>query len=347
MGNEKKYIHFKLIRILKEETDKEHPMQQAVLAKKLGVHRNTVSRALSDLTSDSEHSRIYSTNLDNELDDEGEEINPDKRIYLGKVYYRHEFTPAELHWLIDGILFSRNVPHEDRDILIGKLADLGNQFFKDTKSLAKVRRLADDEPMNEQLFTNIETISKAIDQGKKISLVYNYMGPDFKLEPDYGDPNYRHLLNPYAIVARNGFYFLICNKQKYSSMSHYRLDRMTNVRIEDQPVKPVRELDGYKSGWDLQEYMKHNINMAFGKQERITFIAEPKAVRHIIDAFGRGVTFTKRKDGNLDCVVYVPLYDMERWVLQFGDMVTVTGPEELLEKLKTYSTILAEKYAGQ
>ena len=40
-----------------------------------------------------------------------------------------------------------------------------------------------------------------------------------------------------------------------------------------------------------------------------------------------GVTFARRKDGDLDCVVYVPEYDMERWVLQFGDLVTVTGPE--------------------
>ena len=90
--------------------------------------------------------------------------------------------------------------------------------------------------------------------------------------------------------------------------------------------------------------MSHNINMAFGTPERITFIAKPRAVREIIDAFGRGVTFARRKDGDLDCVVYVPEYDMERWVLQFGDLVTVTGPDTLLEKLRKYSLILAEKY---
>ena len=121
---------------------------------------------------------------------------------------------------------------------------------------------------------------------------------------------------------------------------------MTKVKIEEEKVKPVRELDGFRSGLDLQEYMSHNINMAFGEPKRITFIAKPKAVREIIDAFGKNVEFSRRPDGDLDCVVRVPEYDMERWVLQWGDLVTVTGPDSLLEKLKSYSEILAEKYAG-
>lgn len=48
----------------------------------------------------------------------------------------------------------------------------------------------------------------------------------------------------------------------------------------------------------------------------------------------------------VSCVVRVPEYDMERWVLMWGDLVTVTGPASLLEKLKCYAEILAEKYAG-
>ena len=49
MNNQKKYIHFQMLQILKEETDSEHPMRQKDLVQRLGVDRGTVSRALGDL----------------------------------------------------------------------------------------------------------------------------------------------------------------------------------------------------------------------------------------------------------------------------------------------------------
>ena len=346
MENSKKYLHFELVKILKEETDPNHPMSQAELTKRLGVNRSTVSRSLGDLLADSEYSHVCSVHVDRELDEDGEEINPDKRSYHGKVYYKHEFTNAELRWLTDGILFSRNVPHAQRDELIRKLIDLGNKQFRKTRSMANVRRLSGDEPMNKDLFRNIETINKAIEEGRKISTVYCYLGPDFTLEPSKAASHGPQILNPYAMIVRNGFYFLICNNDVYNTITNYRIDRMTEVTITEDAVKPVRELEGFRSGLDLQEYMSRNINMAFGEPERVTFIAKPRAVREIIDAFGRGVQFTRRADGDLDCVVHVPEYDMERWVLQWGDIVTVTGPDTLLAKLKSYSEILAKKYAG-
>lgn len=345
MTNEKKYLHFELVRILKEETDPKHPMSQAELTRRLGVNRSTVSRALGDLLNDSKHSHVYSVHVDQELDEEGNEINPDKRSYHGKVYYKHDFSTAELRFLMDGILFSRHVPAEQRDQIIEKLLALGDRQFRKTRSMANVRRLAVDEPMNEDLFYNIDTINQAIELGKKISTVYAYMGPDFTFEPSRGGKT--QILNPYAMVVRNGYYFLICNNNHYNNLTHYRIDRMTKVKIEEESVKPIRQLDGFAGGLNLQDYMSHNINMAFGDPVRITFIAKPKAVREIIDAFGKSVEFTRREDGDLDCVVRVPEYDMERWVLMWGDLVTVTGPDTLMEKLKGYAEILAEKYAGE
>ena len=200
--------------------------------------------------------------------------------------------------------------------------------------------------MNDQLFDNIDTISKAMEEGKKIGAVYNYMEPDFELHPVFGDPDYHQLLNPYAMVMRNGFYFLICNKDNYDDLTHYRIDRMTDVRIEDKPVKPVRNLKDFRGGLDIREYMEHNINMAFGNPEHITFTAHPHAVPALIDAFGKGITFENSKDGNYNCTVNVPEYDMERFAMENWDLITVTGPLSLLEKLKWHSRTLAKKYAG-
>ena len=172
------------------------------------------------------------------------------------------------------------------------------------------------------------------------------MGPDFELCPVYGDPDYHQLLNPYAMVMRNGFYFLICNKDNYDDLTHYRIDRMTDICIEDKPIKPVRNLKDFRGGLNIQEYMEHNINMAFGKPERITFTARPHAVPALIDAFGKGITFEENKEGSYNCTVNVPEFDMERFAMENWDLITVTGPASLLEKLGKYSRTLAKKYSS-
>lgn len=331
--NKKKYVLFKIVQILKEYSDREHPLLQKDIVDKLHeldytTDRSTVRRALVDLTSDPE-SRIRSY-----ANETHEEKDSERDYYFSGIYYDQEFSEAELRWLIDGILYSRNVPHAQRDILIEKLCSLGNAHLRKHMNMKRIRRLSEKEPMNAQLFDNIEILNKAIEGGKKVTVVYNYMGPEFTLEPVYDDPNYHQLLNPYAMVIRNGFYFLICNKDNYNDMTHYRIDRITDIRLTDQPVKSPRQLDGYHDGWNLQEYMEHNINMAFGKPELIAFIANRNAVPGIIDSFGKGVSFSRRQDGKYDCSVRVPLYDMELWALQNLDKVLVTSPPELVRAIR-------------
>ena len=330
----KKYLHFDLIRILKENTDREHPMKQKDLLAEMRrkdekINRTTVWNALNDLVIHSDETRVH------HLGEEAEAASAeDRRQYYTDLYYDQEFTEAELRWLIDGILYSRNVPHAERDVIIGKLCELGNKHFRKNMNMKKIRRLAEEEPMNEQLFQNIDRIGQAIAEGKKITCVYNYMGPDFLLHPVYADPDYRQLLNPYAMVMRNGFYFLICNKDNYSDMTHYRIDRMTSVTVTELSVKPPRELDGFEAGLNIQEYMEHNINMAFGKPERIVFIAEANAIPGIIDAFGKGVQFISLHDGRYECTVKIPAYDMIRWALENCDQIKVIRPESLVNEIE-------------
>ena len=89
----------------------------------------------------------------------------------------------------------------------------------------------------------------------------------------------------------------ICNKDNHNDMTHYRIDRITDIRLTDLPVKPYRRLDGFHDGWNLQEYMEQNINMAFGEPVLITFIAIENAIPGIIDTFGKGVSYSCRSDG--------------------------------------------------
>ena len=329
--NQKKYMVFDLVKILKERTDAAHPMKQSQLVEalhelKYPTDRSTVRRTLTDLIMD-EDSRVRS--YANQAHDEKNSVND---TYYSGIYYDQEFTNAELRWLIDGILYSRNVPHAAREELIKKLCDLGNVHFRQNLNLNKIRRLAADEPTNPELFDSIDKIGKAIDTNKKVSVLYNNMGTDIKLHPRW---DHSHILNPYAMVIRNGFYYLICNNDHHTTLTVYRMDRMTEVKIlEDQPARPIREIDGYHKGWNLQEFMEHNANMAFGDPIRITFTSTEKGVPIVIDAFGKGVEFKKRKDGQYNCTVRVPAFDIKLFAMQHAGFIRVTAPKELADEIR-------------
>ena len=341
--NKKKYMVFDMVKILKEHTDRQHPMKQKTLVEMLHekgyeTDRSTVRRTITDLVMDPE-SRICS--YANTSHEEKESQND---TYYSGLYYDQEFTTAELRWLIDGILFSRNVPHNERDILIRKLSSLGNKYFK--WRMENINRLAKDEPMNPQLFTNIETLDKAIMEKKKVCLTYNYMGPDFQLEPHRTRHanSYRQLINPYSIVARNGYYFLVCNNDYYPDVANYRIDRMTDIEIVDSPVKPVRQVHGLENGLNIQEYMASNINMAYGKPALITFEATEKGVTEAIDAFGKNITIKRKADDIFICTVRSPYYDMERWAMQNWNSITVLTPRDLVERIRSDAEAILQRH---
>lgn len=339
--NKKKYAIFEMVSILKEFTDRKHPMKQKELVDRLHekgyeTDRSTVRRAMTDLIQD-ESSRIRS--VSNAAHDEKD---CEYETYYSGLYYDQEFSDAELRWLIDGILYSRNVPHEARKNLIEKLCGLGNAYFRENLNLNKIRWLAADEPVNPELFENIDKIGRAIDTNRKISLIYKYMGTDFELHARKTSPQ---LLNPYAMVIRNGFYYLICNNDRHTDLSVYRIDRMTDVAImEDQPVRPVRELDGYRQGWNLQEFMERNAHMAFGEPILITFTTTESGVPNVIDAFGKGVKFGSCKDGQYECTVRVPAFDMKLLAKQYSEKIRVTSPRELVEEIRKELQEAAERY---
>ena len=90
--------------------------------------------------------------------------------------------------------------------------------------------------------------------------------------------------------------------------------------------------------------MEHNANMAFGDPIRITFTCPDKHIPIVIDAFGKGVQFKERKDGQHDCTVYVPEFDMKLFAMQHAGFIRVTAPQDLADQIRDDLKSALEKY---
>ena len=128
--------------------------------------------------------------------------------------------------------------------LIKKLEGLSNVHFK--SRVKHVSCMSSEKSDNKQLFYNVERLDEAIDKGKKVRFHYLEYHSDKKLHKRvHHDGKVReYLISPYQLAAREGKYYLICNNDKYETITNYRVDRITDIEILDENVKPFNTLIG-------------------------------------------------------------------------------------------------------
>ena len=153
-----------------------------------------------------------------------------------------------------------------------------------------------------------------------------------------------YVVNPYQIAATNGRYYLICNYDKYDNVANYRLDRITNIKVLDTPVKPAKQVKGLENGLNLPKHMAEHIYMFTGESAPVVFRAKKYLVSEIIDWFGKDITFSDETEDEVTVRVTVNMEAMRKWALQYAMHVKVLGPEKLVAMIKEDVAKAAEMY---
>lgn len=334
----KKMLIINILDILKKYTDENHRLSQKEIADILrneydmSVDRKAIRRNLMNLI-DFGYEIEYSESV---------RMVPNKSTgaleesyILSDFYLVRDFTDSELRLLIDSLLFSKHIPCGQCKELIGKLEGLSNRYF--SSRVKHIRPIPDHSPYNQQIFYTIEVLDEAISKRRQVAFTYNNYGTDKKLHPrtDNTGAVREYVVNPYQIAATNGHYYLICNYDKYDNVSNYRLDRITNIRILQAPIKPMKEVKGLENGFDLPKHMAEHIYMFAGESATVTFRAKKYLLNDIIDWFGGGVTFFDETDDEVSVRVRVNLAAMRRWALQYALHTKILSPESLVMQVRS------------
>ncbi len=343
----KKTALIDILEILRLHTDEDHRLSQkeiaSLLEKEYGLclERKAVGRNLCELIA--RGCPVEYSETPRSLKNAKTGAEEESSVKTG-FYYRREFTGAELRYLIDGVLFSKNVPPAARDELIGKLEDLGGPFFR--SRMRRVRVLPDDPPVSRQLFYTIEALDEAISTRKKATFFYNSYTLDKDLVPrkDKKGNAKRYTVSPYRIAASGGRYYLICNTDPYDNVSHYRLDRVTGVKIAEETSRREETVEGLENGIDLERHLAEHILMFTSRAVPVAFRMDVCVLNDVIDRFGRGVVFSDRDGERVTARVKVDPEAMRLWAAAFGRYVRILSPsslekaarEDLQEALKRY-----------
>ena len=338
----KKMLIMNILDILKRYTDEDHRLSQKeimdILEREydMKVERKAVKRNLLNLI-DYGYNVEYSESV--RINKKGEE----ETVYTDW-YLERDFSDAELRLLIDSLLFSRHIPYSQCKMLIEKLENLSNRYFK--SRVKHIQTLPDNELPNRQLFYTIEILDQAITKGRQVSFHYNEYHTDkkFHLRSDHEGNVRTYIINPYQMAAVNGRYYVICNYDKYDDVSNYRVDRITDIQLLDTPVKPMKNVKGLEHGLNLPKHMAEHVYMFTGESVPVTFRGKKYLLTDLFDWFGKEMQFTDETEDEVTVRVSVNLDAMRKWALQYALHVKVLKPERLVDVLKEDVKRAAEQY---
>lgn len=345
----KKLIIMNILDILRRYSDEDHRLSQKDIADILRTEydmtaeRKTVRRNLMNLI-DCGYEIEYSESVrmvPNRQTGEMEES------YLWSDFYLvRDFTDSELRLLIDGLLFSKHIPYSQCKALIEKLEGLSNTYFR--SRVKHIQTMPDNVPPNRQLFYTIEVLDEAISHSRKVSFHYSSFGLDKQFHPRKGqDGNSRqYVVSPYQIAAANGRYYLICNTDPYDNVSHYRLDRITDIKLLKEFARDANTVYGLEHGLNLPKHMAEHLYMFSGDSDIVTFRMKKYILNDVIDWFGTDVSFSDDGDEEVTARVRVNLKAMRLWAVQYGPHVTILSPQALAEEVKGDLRRSLQNYEG-
>ena len=322
-GN-KKMLNMLILEILQKYSDEKHALTQQEIIRLLKQNyamecdrRSVKNNVLS-------------------LQEMGYDISMEKGYRL----MSRDFDDSELRILIDSVLFSKSISTRQAKGLIEKLRDHASNYFN--AKVSHVCNLPDlPRTVNKQAMYALDAINDAISEKRKISFIYNEMGTDFKLHPKREEP---YTVNPYQIVANNGRFYLIGNYDKYDNIIHFRVDKMTDVRILDEKAKPMKQIPELKDGLNLPKHMSEHMYMFSGESIPVKLETTEDMMQELVDWFGNDFRVEKVGDGKIRARVTCNAKAMRFWALQYGPYVEVIEPEALREQLRSDTSAMAKKY---
>lgn len=342
-----------ILEVLRRYSDAEHPLSQqdilTVLEEKYGMtlDRKAVKRNLMNLV-DAGYPLANKPWTRHRSD-----RNRTEQVY-GSWYYEHEFSPVEMTALIDSLLFT-HLPKKQVMGLVEKLKNLQSDYYQNPA--VHMENLPNESwpdrtkksRENERLWETFRVINEAIENNYMMRFQYLSYGTDKKatprLIPETGEP-YWYEVSPYAMVATNGRFYLIANKEGYDDISHYRIDRMAAAEVlSDRFQRPKRGLIGIENNrLDLPRHLAEHVNMFAGPAEICTFRIARNLMNQVMDAFGKKIRVLESDDESVVLRVKVNPKALYHWALQFGSALKILAPRELVTAMRTTAAELTDLY---
>lgn len=301
----------KLMELLRQETDEDNSLTTGEICEKLtamgiSCERRTVPKDMATL-------KKFGYEVMQE------KIGHDNHFWVAD----RNFSLPELKILMDAVQAASFIPQEKTDALILKIAALGGSHQKELLTENSVR-FNIRKHSNTQIFYTVEAIEKAIREKAKLSFRYYDLNENH--EKVFRKDGERYIVEPISLVYTDDNYYLLTYNAKYEATTTYRVDRMANVKCEEESVSnksPIWNID-------VAEDASQAFKMYHGEEREITLRFENGLMNSVYDRFGEDITITRVDDNTCRTTVKVQLSRIFwGWFFSMSEQMIIEEPMEL------------------
>ena len=323
--NYQKIKLLKIMEILRQETDEEHPMTKVELA----------ARLVAMNVSCSPRSLIRDIKL---LNEQGYEIM-ERLVGHEKAYFvcDRSFSVPELKILIDAVQAAGFVTEKKTGELVDKIAALGGSH-RAAILKGNLVKFNTRKHTNETIYYTIGFIEDAIQRNKKI--IFRYFDLNENGQKVYRRDGHHYVVEPVTLVFNEDNYYLIVFSEKHAGTANYRVDRIDSVEIIDDPVSDKARSLRRK----VARYTEEAFKMFNGPQENVTLRFADKLIGPVLDKFGEDMKMTRVDDHTIEATVQVRIAPtFWGWLFQFGTDMDIVEPETVKQEYTERITAMMAK----
>nr|WP_316621864.1 WYL domain-containing protein [uncultured Ruminococcus sp.] len=255
-----------------------------------------------------------------------------------------EFTLEEIKLLIDAVQSSKFITLKKSRDLIRKIETLTseNQAKELHRQVIVANRVKNS---NEDIYRNIDSINRAINNKRKISFYYTQWAVSRtgakKVVRVRRHDGKRYLLTPKALTWDDENYYLIAYDKEAEKLKHFRVDKMENIAVEETRADSTKAVDKF----DLAVYTKQVFGMYGGETVSVKLRFDDSLIGVVVDRFSDRVFIQPHGDGTFTMSAEVMLSpQFFGWLFSFGDKVQITSPKSAKQEFNAYLDSVKAQY---
>ncbi|OOM78805.1 WYL domain-containing protein [Clostridium sp. BL-8] len=246
---------------------------------------------------------------------------------LGNLKRNNTITADDVMIILSSLIQSQSFMENKMSIIKNNLLDFlpknEGEKLKEMLHFEKRKNHSDDD-----IKDNMEQIRKSIADEKKIIFMYKNSEGKFK----------RHRVTPYSFASNLGMFYIIAKSEEWDSLSHFRIDRMREVKILDE--------EGIKEEkFNVNNYLKKTWNM-YGGSETKVLVKFKDGCKTVVTE--RNMVEGRMVEEDKDYFIYEFICNgtkgIKLWIMGFGGDAEVLEPVELREEIKEMAENMIKTY---
>jgi len=315
--------------ILKRYSDEENPLNAADISEKLAD--NGISAERKAIYDDIAQLEFYGCDII-------KTVSPKKGWFIGD----REFEIPEIYLLSDAVRSAKFISRKKTRELLSKLNGMlsvhqasrreTGVFFGNTEKSG-----------NEEIYYNIDKISRAIEEKRQIRVKHSHRSLDSGRELKTVEKEM--IINPYSLCWQDDHYYLLGNYPKYDNIIHLRLDRISSVEVLNTPARHFSLVSEYTDRFDTEDYINKLFGMHGGELCQVELCCNKKITEQVLDRFGEGIFITNVTEDEFRIRVQAALSQaLVTWIIGYGADLRVIKPDSLKKMIKERAEQVLEIY---